>query len=144
MSTADDKPNSIEIFRIKDESTFTGNDIRSELHIAPSSSTVHYPALIATDGECFVANMHMKVRMSYGMPLPPEAPLAEPDQIPTNQLEKNELRLELIKLAQRIDLLLGDDWWLPMHEASKQSGLGDDWRAVRQWREKYHQAIRMR
>jgi hypothetical protein len=145
MSATDDESDPLEVFRLNDESTLADNDIRSEIHIAPGSSTVHYPGIVVMDGKSFAAQNHIKLRVSYGMPLPPEMPPAEPDQISTMESEKNEIRQELIKLAKLIDeLLLGGEWWLPMHEASKRSGLGDDWRAVREWRENYHQAIRAR
>jgi hypothetical protein len=145
MSATNDEPDPLEVFRLNDESTLEDNDIRSEIHIAPGSSTAHYPGIVVLNGNSFAAQNHMKIRASYGMLLPPEMPPAEPDQISTMESEKNEIRQELIKLAQRIDeLLLGGEWWLPMHEASKRSGLGDDWRAVREWRENYHQTIRVR
>jgi hypothetical protein len=145
VSATDDKSDSPEVFKLNDESILAGNDIRSEIHIAPGSSTVHYPGIIVTGGKSFVANNDIKIRVSYGMPLPPEVVPAEPDQISITESEKNEIRQELIKLAQQIDeILLGGEWWLPMHEASKRSGLGDDWSAVREWRENYHRAIETR
>jgi hypothetical protein len=145
MSATDGELDPLEVFRLNDESFLADNDIRSEIHIASGSGTVHYPSIVVMGGKSFAAQNHMKIRVSYGAPLPPEVPPAEPDQIPTMICEKNEARRELIKLAQRIDeLLLGGEWWLPIHEASKRSGLGDDWRAVREWRENYNQAIRAR
>jgi hypothetical protein len=145
MSDTDDESDPLEVFRLNNESILEGNDIRSEIHIAPGSGTVHYPRVIVTDGQSSVTDSHIKLRISYGMSLPPEVLPAEPDQISITESEKNEIRQELTKLAQQIDeILLGGEWWLPMHVASERSGLGDDWRAVREWRENYHRAIEAR
>lgn len=144
MSTDGDEPDSIEIFRLNDESALTGNDIRSEIYVAPGSTELHYPRLVVTEGKAFIVGNYMKIRMSYGMRLPPEMPPAEPDQIPTPEWEKNEIRQELIQLAQIIDeLLLGGGWWIPSHEARRRSGI-EDWQAARKWRENYHEAIRIK
>lgn len=145
MSETHDESNSAEIFSLNDESALTGNDISSEIHIAPGNSLVHYPRLIVTEGKSFIANSHIRIRASYGMSLPPQVTPTEPDQISTTESERNEIRHGLLALAQRIDdLLLEGEWWLPMHEASRRSSLGSDWRAVREWRENYHEAIRTR
>lgn len=145
MSGTSDDSDPIEVFRINDQSTLADNDIRSEIHIAPGTDASHYPRMVVMNGQSAMTQNHMKIRVSYGMPLPPEVPLPEPDQISTTESEKSEIRQELINLAQQIDeLLLGAGWWLPIHEASKLSGLGDDWRAVREWRKNYHEAIRAR
>jgi hypothetical protein len=145
VSGTSDESDPIEVFTINDQSTLADNDIRSEIHIAPGTDAAHYPRIVVMNGGSAMTQNHMKIRLSFGMPLPPELPLAEPDQISTTESEKSEIRQELIKLAQQIDeLLLGGGWWLPMHVASKRSGLGDDWGAVRVWRENYHGVIRAR
>jgi hypothetical protein len=145
MSDTHDESDSAEIFSLSDESALTDNNISSEIHIAPGNSRVHYPRLIVIEGKSFIANNHIKIRASYGMPLPPQATPSEPNQVSTTESERNEIRHTLLTVAQRIDeLLLAGEWWLPMHEASKVSGLGSDWPAVREWRETYHEAIRSR
>ena len=53
VSATDDKSDSPEVFKLNDESILAGNDIRSEIHIAPGSSTVHYPGIIVTGGKIF-------------------------------------------------------------------------------------------
>lgn len=142
MKADDDKSDPLELFRLNDESTLANNDIRSEIHVAPGSSATNYPGIVVMNGKSFATNNHIRIRTSYGMPLPPEVPPAGPEQVTTTELERNEIRQGLIRLAQRIDeLLLGGGWWLPMHEASRRSGLGDDWHAVREWRENYHRTI---
>lgn len=140
MNDTSEEPDVPEVIRLEDDSFLTGNFIRSDVHVAPGSGTKNYGNAIRVTGGSGISGGCIRIRGSYGMPLPPEPVPEEPAQIPTARPEKEEIRRELIELAEQIDELL-KDYPLSMHEASARSGFGNNWNAVREWRKNYDQAL---
>ncbi len=141
MKDANEDPDIPDVIRLEDDSFLAGNFIRSDIHVAPGSGKKNYGHVIRAEGGSGISASYIDIRMSYGMPLPPEPVPEEPAQVSTTKSEKEEIRREFIKLAQQIDGLLKDNYPLSMHEASEQSGLGGDWNAVREWRRNHDQAL---
>lgn len=103
---------------------------------------LHYPAIIAMDGQSGLVDCDIKIRVSYGGPLPPEPRPTAPPQIAATKTERADLGRELRELAQQIEELLRDDYPLSPYEASERSGLGQDWQAVLDWRMNLEQELR--
>jgi hypothetical protein len=144
MNDTNEGPDVPEVIRLEDDSFLTGNFIRSDVHVAPGSGKENYGHVIRAKDGSGISGGYIDIRVSYGMPLPPEPVPEEPAQIPTTKPEKEEIRRELIKLAQQIDGLLEGNYPLSMHEASERSGLGENWNLVREWRRNHDQTLEER
>jgi hypothetical protein len=136
-----DESNIPEVIRLEDSSFLDGNFIRSEIHVAPGSGQENYGSAIRVEGGSGISGGYIDIRGSYGMPLPPEKVAREPTQIAVTREEREEIRRELVELARQINGLLRGNYPLSMHEASKRSGLGQDWPSVRVWRRSHDQAL---
>ena len=141
MADDNDESNIPEVIKLEDSSFLDGNFIRSEIHVAPGASRGNYGSAIRAKGGSGISGSYIDIRVSYGMPLPPEKVAPEPTQIAVTREEREEIRRELVELVKQINGLFRGNYPLSMHEASKRSGLGQDWPAVREWRTSHDQAL---
>lgn len=144
MTPDDEGPEAPEVISLHNDSTLENNSIRTELHIAPGFNMTSAGKLIRLTGRSSISASHIDMRLSYGMPLPSEPILSAPAQVPATEFEKDDIRQLLRELAQRMDALLHGNYPLTPREASRRSGLGDDWKAVFAWRTQYDESLRVK
>jgi hypothetical protein len=139
MTDNDNEPDAPEVIRLNDEAALVDNDIKVEVYGAENGEG-NYPAIIVAHGQSGIVGSEMNIRVSYGMPLPPEAVPEEPAQVATTESERAGIRQELRGLAQQIEELLRDYPLSPPPVAAAYFGIevkGNDWSPVlerrRQW-----------
>lgn len=140
MTANYNEPDPPEVIRLNDEAALVDNDIRVEVHGAANEGG-NYPSMVVAHGQSGLVGNEMNIRVSYGMPLPPEATPEEPAQVATTESERAGIRQELRGLAQQIEELLRD-YPLSPPMAAAYFGMevkGSDWSSVlerrRQWDE---------
>jgi hypothetical protein len=141
VAASDNEPDLPEVIRLNDESSLVDNDINLEVY-AVADDGQSYPPMIVANGQAGFFSNEMNIRVSYGMPLPPEEVPEKPAQVATTEDEKEGIRQELRRLAQQIAELLRDYPLSPPPVAAAYFDMevkDDDWSPVlkrrRQWDE---------
>jgi len=139
MTDNGNEPDEPPVIRLHDEASLIDNDIKVEVYGAANDEG-NYPSIIVAHGRSGIVGSEMNIRVSYGMPLPPEAAPEEPAQVVTTKSERAGIRQELRRLAQQIEELLRDYPLSPPPVAAtyfRMEVKGNDWSPVlerrRQW-----------